>query len=346
MKLGILLAPGESLKSLEDLGQADRLRTYYLPAYRQAFDEVIVFSYPNHFPLIRFLYLFIMPFVTRMKECGVIRVMQATSILPAVLTKWFFGTKVVTTFGYNYAVFAKAERKYLQAFFTPLYLHFLRFSDMIISTTHDLAQTARSFCGNAQIVLIPNGVDIDIFTPQEKMKKPPWHILYVGRMEKVKNVDKLIRAIAELSFASDIRLTCIGSGSMSKKLVALSKKLRVKTTFTGAVDHTKLPSYYADAHLFVLISDVEGHPKALLEALSAGLPCLISEKAGGAVGIQDGENGKITATTVPKITQALDELFTETDLKVMGKKAHRLAVSQYSLKKLLQEEMDVLRGLM
>lgn len=268
--------------------------------------------------------------------------MQATSILPAVLTKWFFGAKVVVTFGYDYAVFAKTEGKRLQAFFMPSYLKLLRFADIIIVTTPRLAKIVRPFSGKTALIRIPNGVDVDAFVPTKKSKGPPWELLYVGRLAASKNIDTLMHAIAKSRFASKIHMTCIGSGIMDEGLIALSKKLHVRATFTGTIDHTKLPAYFAKAHLFILVSEVEGHPKALLEALSSGLPCLVSKAAAQAVGVEHGREGVVVAPNILDITRGLEALLAMANRETMGKRARELAVARYNLRKLLSTEVQLL----
>ncbi len=359
MRLGIVLAPGESLAVLRESGQDERFLKYYIPQYERAFEHISLFSYaaeshvistktsvvPNRHYLNRFLYLALMPFLTPLGTCDVIRVTQATSILPAVLAKCLFGSRVVVTYGYDYVAFAKAEEKQLLAFLLPYYLHLLRFADAVIVTTQDLKITIKPFAGSARVVLIPNGVDLDFFTPSKKQKGPPWNVLYVGRMEPTKNVDTLIRAVASTDCASEIHLTCVGSGSKRAKLLGLAKQLGVKARFTGAVPHTKLPLLLKEAHVFVLISSAEGHPKALIEALGAGLPCLVSEEAGRAVGIRDGEEGVTVAVEVPEVARALYALLSMRSLGVMGKKARALAATHFDLKKLLGRETDLLISL-
>lgn len=101
-------------------------------------------------------------------------------------------------------------------------------------------------------------------------------IMFVGRLVKVKGVDILLRAFAQLD-RPDAVLVIVGDGPERQNLERLARELNVfdRIIFTGwRDDASKLVSI---ADVFVLPSLSEGLPQALLEALAHGVPCVVSD---------------------------------------------------------------------
>lgn len=129
-----------------------------------------------------------------------------------------------------------------------------------------------------KLVSISNGVEVERFapcpgTPQRGAKS----ICYVGRIEPQKGLESLIRAMAIIrSRDRDVTLTLVGEGRQRAALAELARDLTVapQVVFTGLVDNV-LP-YYHRARVFVLPSLSEGMSSSLLEAMSCGLPVVVT----------------------------------------------------------------------
>jgi len=107
--------------------------------------------------------------------------------------------------------------------------------------------------------------------------KRPLEVLFVGRLSEAKNVDVIIRAIAQLrGEAEAVRLRVVGDGPMRGALefLALSLKVAARVTFQGAVPQANVLDFYEQAHVLVLASQTEGWPKAIAEAMAFGLVCI------------------------------------------------------------------------
>lgn len=106
-------------------------------------------------------------------------------------------------------------------------------------------------------------------------------ILSVGRLDQVKRIDDVIRALAEPTLAAG-HLHLVGKGAERDALVSLAKEIGVtdRVTFHGFVDDAGVASMMAGAHAFVLASEQEGLPTVLLEALMTGLPVVCSRIPG------------------------------------------------------------------
>lgn len=129
---------------------------------------------------------------------------------------------------------------------------------------------------------IPNGVNKPTSRKAELISKH-WglkkdnYLLFLGRLVPEKGVHYLIEAFKNLS--TDKKLVIAGSSSdtdvYSKELYEIAKKHNI--IFTGHVEGQILEELYSNAYVYLLPSDVEGMPLSLLEAMSYGNCCLVSD---------------------------------------------------------------------
>jgi glycosyltransferase involved in cell wall biosynthesis len=131
-----------------------------------------------------------------------------------------------------------------------------------------------------KIAVIPNGVNLEEFKGLEKRSKTYLTILYVGRLEKYKGVQHIIRALSNLP--NDIVLELVGKGPYKECLVKLARNLNVKdrVRFYQDLPRTQLLQKYADADVFMLLSKHEAFGIVVEEALAAKTPCVLANTSG------------------------------------------------------------------
>jgi glycosyltransferase involved in cell wall biosynthesis len=119
-------------------------------------------------------------------------------------------------------------------------------------------------------------------------------IIGAGRLNSQKNFPLLISSFAQI--AKDFpgyKLRIYGKGALLESLQSLAKEKGVgdRVEFPGYVPN--MPEVLEKASMFVLSSDFEGMPNALMEAMASGLPCISTDCGGGGARflIEDGENG-------------------------------------------------------
>lgn len=133
--------------------------------------------------------------------------------------------------------------------------------------------------------VIPSGVDIDaIATGVRALRRQnpqrQWTAVSVGRLVPVKGMDRLLAAWAGVCRRRpDARLAIIGDGPERQRLEALRKDwgLERQVHFAGWRD--PIP-YLAASRCFVLLSRNEGMGRAVVEAMAAGLPCVVADVCG------------------------------------------------------------------
>jgi glycosyltransferase involved in cell wall biosynthesis len=134
-------------------------------------------------------------------------------------------------------------------------------------------------------VVIANGVDTRFWhpgPPREASRGDPL-LVAVGRLERVKGFDVLIRACAALGQRGcRARLVIVGEGSEQKALAqqAASLGLGGKVQFAGRRSPEEIRAYLHEADLFVLPSRSEGMPLSLLEAMATGTPVVAADVGG------------------------------------------------------------------
>jgi glycosyltransferase involved in cell wall biosynthesis len=364
MELGLLPALGSGIGELSRTGQASRLIEGYLRPYACAFARVWYFTYlpealadftddraladavrllaPRR-PRARLLRAFEMPVRHRrqFKRCAVFRVFQLTGIMPALMARAWWGTPFVTTYGFWYTRLARTGVSRIGM--RVLERVGLGRAAAVIVTTEELRAHVATIAPAERIHLIPNGVDLGRFAPA-KRRASRGAIVYIGRLSEEKNLSTLVQAAAALRRHVPGRLVMIGAGPLKDRLEAEARAAGVPAEFPGVVDHQLIPRWLEEADAFVLPSFTEGHPKALIEAMAAGVPCIASDCAGNRALVKDRDAGLLFDPRDPAaLAEALERVLTdETLASTLGRRGHDLVAREYDLGRLVRSEVDLL----
>lgn len=132
-------------------------------------------------------------------------------------------------------------------------------------------------------IFLPNGIDTgekreaDIIKEKYGLEKDSY-ILFLARIVPEKGLHYLIKAFSETK--TDKKLVVAGGTSHSDEYVQSIKEMAAgdgRIIFTGFVEGDELWELFCSCRLYVLPSDVEGMPMTLLEAMSCGCECLVSD---------------------------------------------------------------------
>ncbi|UCI10460.1 glycosyltransferase family 4 protein [Mesorhizobium sp. B1-1-8] len=143
--------------------------------------------------------------------------------------------------------------------------------------------SARMGVPRERFVVIPNGAAMPAASPGVKVD--PHLIVSGGRLERYKGHHRAIAALPELiRRMPDARLHVVGMGSYEGELRRLVDMLALEKRVTIAgipgSERQKMADLLASAALFVLFSEYEAHPVAVMEALSLRRPVLVSDTSG------------------------------------------------------------------
>ena len=145
----------------------------------------------------------------------------------------------------------------------------------------DAARTLISSYFPGDYTLTPNGVEFDRFASAVPMELGSGKkILFLGRLERRKGLETLIRATAQLRDLEP-ELVVAGTGPLEKGCRSLAEELGVNSRFLGRVGEEELPRLYRSADVYCAPGlGGESFGIVLLEALAAGAPVVASNLAG------------------------------------------------------------------
>jgi D-inositol-3-phosphate glycosyltransferase len=178
-------------------------------------------------------------------------------------------------------------------------------ADSIVVWTDDEKQAIVNFCDITpeKVSVIPPGVDLSRFRPMSQQQSRDYlgygegkNILFVGRLEPLKGLDILFRAVASLENIGDITLNIVGGDENSLEKARLQElagrmKLTDSIRFIGSVSQDELPVHYNAADVCVLPSHYESFGLAALEAAACGRPVVASEVGGLPTIVKSGSTG-------------------------------------------------------
>ena len=197
-------------------------------------------------------------------------------------------------------------------------------SDSILCISRYDYQTAINTIGISKKKLkwISNSI-FPLYQTCERHTKGNVKLLSVARLSSPKRMDLLISAVENI----DVELHIIGDGVLKRGLEEVSQK---NVIFHGEIENFQ---QFSNFDIFCLISDSEGLPLSAIEAMSCGLPLILS-KVGGCSELISG-NGSLVENNAPDITKKIIESLPL--LKEQGKKSKILFETAFNLEKNKQE---------
>ncbi|HMZ06187.1 MAG TPA: glycosyltransferase [Anaerolineales bacterium] len=242
---------------------------------------------------------------------------------------------------------------------------------IVVATLAELTQLRFLYKADARkMVVIPPGVDTCHFYPipadEAKeflgLKPEDRMILFVGRIEPLKGVDTLIKAMACLDLNSTsqekpVHLAIIGGepnaepNDMSAEMARLQKMcddlcMGSMVVFLGKRAQDTLPYYYSAAEVLVMPSLYESFGMVALEAMASGTPVVASEVGGLGYLVQNGETGFTIPDSDPEVLcEKLSILLGNNELRnEMGYRAAEYALG-YAWEKIALRILDIYKEL-
>jgi glycosyltransferase involved in cell wall biosynthesis len=193
-------------------------------------------------------------------------------------------------------------------------------------------------------VLVPNGVDLEVFTqavPEEKKlevafklgkKTGDVYLTTTSRLTHKNATDDIIRALSFLP--ENIHLLVIGIGEEGQKLqkLVLSLGLEKRVKFLGFIKHRELPLYLSISDIFIRPSRSEGFGNSFIEAMAASVPVIATPVGGIPDFLDDKETGVFCSPDNPKsISEAVNLILNNNEIRErIIQKAKERVVQNYS----------------
>lgn len=215
----------------------------------------------------------------------------------------------------------------------------------IIASTHKEREALAHYydASPETISVIPCGVNLDLFRPIDK-SIALCHlgfdgeeiILFVGRIDPLKGIDKLLRAMSYLE-NQRLKLVVIGGDAQSQaelerlKSLSLSLQIHDSVAFYGLVKQEMLPYFYSAADLCVVPSYYESFGLVALESLACGTP-VVANKVGCIENvIRHGETGYVVMDNAPRrLADKIALLLSMSNGKLKSPQSIRASVTAFS----------------
>lgn len=370
MKLALFFTFGISAKLWKEKGLLERERLIYENLLeRGIIDKVYWFTYGSRdkdiekelkegiqiVPLPQILnsgagsilYSLILPLIhyKTLRNIDIFKTNQMSGSWTAIIAKLLFKKPLIVRTGYTWSLFAEKGDTCKAKFFVIKMLEKLAcsFSDtLVVSSPNDLDYLKQNYSLDNKGEIIPNYIDTDLFKPLNE-KKAEKAICFVGRLTSQKNLLSLLKALIGVPYS----LSIIGSGEEMASLSTYARENHISVNFLGDIENSKLPVILNRHELFILPSLYEGTPKALLEAMSCGIPCIGTNVEGIAGIIRHKENGYICSTDPASIRRAINEVSEKKALLAsMGRNARQTIIENFSLEKTIEKETSLYRALL
>lgn len=179
--------------------------------------------------------------------------------------------------------------------------------DRVVAVSEEVAGSIRRHAGEAvPVEVVVNGVDCERFRPdpdlrrrvRERLELPPDApvIGQVAVFRSQKRLDLWLEAAARVREARpDARFVLVGDGSERRAVERRAERLGLGPLSEGALRlpglQEEVPPFYAALDLYLVSSDYEGLPVALLEAMASGLPVVSTAVGGVPEVVRDGVDG-------------------------------------------------------
>ena len=226
------------------------------------------------------------------------------SNVAAIIACIFRGNKVIIRNSENPVYsFLYSEGKLFSFISLILKYFFYNFADGIITNSKGSKKSLESFIFNKKKIVSIYNPYLDKLNKKNKINKNSKILISIGRLQKQKDHETLIRAFSIIHKKySDFKLLILGHGKLEIKLKDLAKNLKIydKIIFKGWVKNT-LP-YIKRSKIFVLSSVYEGLGNVLIDAINQNIPCVSTNcHSGPSEILLNGKGGYLVKIKSPKL---------------------------------------------
>ncbi|HHA5471640.1 TPA: glycosyltransferase family 4 protein, partial [Enterococcus faecium] len=225
----------------------------------------------------------------------------------------------------------------------------VKFADEIIVLSESVQNYFEDIYGR-KTRFIPNGVkkieikSAGLITEKYGLTKDSY-ILFLGRLVPEKGIRYLIEAFKDVQ--TDKKLIIAGGSSDTDEFANELKELAKgdeRIIFTGFVQGQELEELYSNAYIYTLPSDLEGMPLSLLEAMSYGNCCIVSNISECTEVVED-KAMIFKKSDVSDLKIRLEEACNQSEMvKVLKNQATEFICSKYNWDKIVQETLNLYRG--
>lgn len=210
-------------------------------------------------------------------------------------------------------------------------------ADQVVALGEYLVEPLSNYINTDQSLVIPNGIDIERFSPSTCIQHGKEYIklLYVGRLDPVKGIRYLLEAVAILD--NKFHLSIVGDGTRKQEYERLCTTLNIRDQVSFEGYQSDVISYYQSHDLFILPSLSEGQPTVLMEAQACGLPVISTDV--GAASALVGAGTTVPPENAEQLAKIIESFNIEGDQ--LSEQARSHIVKYYSKENMCEKYMDL-----
>jgi mannosyltransferase len=261
-------------------------------------------------------------------------------MIQALIAKKIFGAKIKIVFT------STAQRHHSK--FTRWLMSQM---DAIITTCN----AANSYLKKPADIIIPHGIDIETYTPSDRIKSDQINIGVFGRIRPSKGIDLLIdAAIPVLKTHPNVTLNLCGETTPKFQTYLNEQKAKISASslsgqvkFIGKVEFGALPALYRSMDIVCAVSRNEGYGLTPLEAMASGAAVLTSEAGAWKDIVENGVQGYCVPTgDIKAIQEKLERMIKDPEkLAEMGKAGRSHVENYYTNEREATQLCEFFKGL-
>lgn len=234
----------------------------------------------------------------------------------------------------------------------------LLWADSIIVVTPQLRTWVKGEVGDKLVTIIPNGANIDLFSPEAKLTPiaqdlPKAFVVFFGALASWQGIATLLRAREDSAWPAEVEIVIMGDGAERAKVKASHNARRVR--YLGVVPYKDVPAIVARSLAGISVKNNLGDrsstglsPLKVYETMACGVPVIVSDFPGVADLVRERSLGLvIPPDDSHELARAVAFLTQHQDLRrEMGSRAREVVARDHSWLRRAQDTSEVLGALM
>jgi glycosyltransferase involved in cell wall biosynthesis len=287
------------------------------------------------------------PVIRRLLQAGRYDVTHAHFILPDGFLAWRIRRShglpyVITAHGSDVPGYNPDRLRAAHKLLRPLWTSVTRDAARVVCPSETLRELVTLGSAEARTLGIPNGIDPCRFSPTRQKAK---RILVATRILKRKGVQYLLEALEGVPLEHEVWI--VGDGPYLPTLRSAAERMRLPVRFRGWLDNNsrEFKELLETSDIFVLPSESENFPIALLEAMAAGMAIVTTEGTGCAEVVGDAAL-LVRPRDAEGIRGALGKLVHDPALRNdLGRAARRRLEERFSWRRVGGQYEDLLKSI-
>jgi glycosyltransferase involved in cell wall biosynthesis len=191
-----------------------------------------------------------------------------------------------------------------------------------------------------EIDVVPNLIDTDFFSPGSSVPPPPLRLIVVGHLNPRKGIHHLLQAVSLLAATDrlDFRVEVVGKGGFRQELESQATSLAIagKVRFHGEKSQQEVRDLLRQCHIYVSSSLAESFGVAVIEAMSVGLPVVVTRSGGPESYVTRAHGAVVEPDSAEELARGIRDVVERLG-EFNREKQHQYAVDHFSQEVVVRE---------